>query len=291
MNSGHEPPKWASGTSHPIAGASLVEVHEVRIPTIGLGTWRLRGEACQRIVSQALEVGYRHIDTAEAYENEAEIGRALRSYGLPRQDLWLTSKIWIDHLDRNSVFDSVRKSCDALGTDHLDLELIHWPNDQVPLDETLEALSDLRQKGVVREIGVSNFPPSLFDEASELTRVFANQVEFHPYLGQGRLHEAAVRRDQVLMAYCPLARGRVAADPVLTAIGERHGKSASQVALRWLVQQPNVVALPKASSRDRLVENFDVFDFTLDVDEMNAIHRLDRGARLVDPEFAPDWSA
>jgi diketogulonate reductase-like aldo/keto reductase len=184
---------------------------------------------------------------------------------------------------------STEKSLDALGVDFLDLWLLHWPSPDVPLEETLKAVDEVRERGLVRHIGVSNFPTRLVEQALQIAPIFANQVEYHPYLAQPALVEQAQRHDLLLEAYSPFAHGAVHDDAVLREIGEAHGKSAGQVALRWLLDQDNVVALPKASSSERRAENLDVFDFALSEDQRARIDALDRGMRTGDPGWAPAW--
>lgn len=264
-------------------------IQGVAVPALGFGTFRLPGDACREGVEHALALGYRHIDTAQGYENEAEVGEALERSGVPRDDIFLVSKVaprnFADDLAATTTRDSLRK----LRTDHVDLMLLHWPNASVPLEQPLRALAELQRQGAVRHIGVSNFPPSMVEAARQITPLFCNQVEYHPYLSQGALLEQAREHDLMLTAYCPIARGKVLDDPVLQDIGARHGKSPTQVTLRWLVQQERVAAIPKSAHAERRAANFDIFDFELDGEEMAAIHALDREERLVDPAIAPDW--
>lgn len=265
------------------------EIQGIRVPVLGLGTWQLEGKTCERAVKEALDLGYRHVDTAQLYGNEAEVGRALRASGVPREEIFLTTKIWMESLDRASVLRTGGESLRRLDTDYVDLLLIHWPSRTVPLEETLEAFRQLREQGRAKAIGVSNFPPSLLRRALEIAPVFCNQVELHPYLGQAALLDMARGHDLLLTAYSPLARGEVEQDRTLREIGRRHGKTPSQVTLRWLVQQDHVAAIPKASSAGHLRANLDIFDFVLSEEEMRRISELDRGRRLINPPIAPDW--
>jgi len=265
-----------------------IDHHGSRVPVLGLGTWELRGEGCVDAVERALSLGYRHLDTAQGYFNEAEVGEGLRRSGVARDDVFLTTKIRPRNFRAADVRNSTEASLAALGVEHVDLLLMHWPNRDVPLEETLGAMRDLQDSGLTRHIGVSNFAPTLLRQACELAEVFTNQVEYHPFLSQTALLREAQRLDHLLTAYSPVARGKVEDDPVLREIGAAHGKTAGQVALRWLIQQPRVVAIPKAASEANQRRNIEIFDFALGDDEMAAVHALDRGERLVD-DMDIDW--
>ena len=266
-----------------------VTVNGDDVPALGLGTWQISGPACRRAVRDALAVGYRHIDTAQAYGNEAEVGSGIADADIDRDEVFLTTKVWHRNLAHDAVLRTTDESLQKLGTDYVDLLLIHWPVDDVPLRETLDAMMELRDRGKARHIGVSNFTPSLLERAIDHAPIACNQVEYHPYLGQGSLLKIARTHDLMLTAYSPLARGRVTSDPTLTAIADDHDKTAAQVALRWLVQQDRVSTIPKAASHDHRVANFDIFDFELSDDEMEKVNALERGQRVIDPGFAPDW--
>ena len=260
------------------------------MPAIGFGTWPLKGQDCRRLVAEAIDVGYRAIDTAQGYGNEAEVGAGVRDSGLPRGEVFLTTKIWPDRLRAEQVGPAVAESLDRLGVDHVDLLLVHWPNPEVPLSETLHAFDEVRQAGKTRLIGVSNFTVALIGDAVKTgVPIFCNQVEYHPFLDQRKVLAASRAADIFLVAYAPVARGLVASSPVLAEIGRRHGRTATQVGLRWLVQQPGVGFAAKASSRVRLVENLAVSDFTLTDAEMAEIAALADGTRLVNVSIAPDW--
>ena len=260
-----------------------------RVPALGLGTWLMRGEDCERGVAHALELGYRHIDTAQAYKNESEVGKALAASSVARDDYFLTTKIEAGKYRADDVIASTEKSLRQLGVDFVDLLLIHWPTEEVPLEETLDAMQQLQADGRTRHLGVSNFTPSLLQRSLDHADIFSIQVEYHPYLEQDALRALAEEHDLMLTAYSPIARGNVIDDETLNEIADTHGKSAAQVALRWLIQQPQVAPIPKASSPEHREANFDIFDFELSDDEMSRIHNLARGERLVDPGFAPDW--
>jgi 2,5-diketo-D-gluconate reductase B len=274
--------------------ASRIESRTIqghRVPALGFGTFQLEGRDCYEGVRDALDIGYRHIDTAQMYGNEEQVGQAIRDSEVSREDVFLTTKIWIENLEPKRVRRTTEESLKKLRVDGVDLLLIHWPNDDVPLRETLAAMLDLRQEGKTRHVGVSNFTPRLLRQALELAPVLCDQVEYHPFLGQRPLLDVIRDHDLLLTAYSPLARGRVAGDPNLQEIGRTHGKSAAQVALRWLIQQPQVAAIPKASTAEHRRSNFDIFDFELSAEEMERIHGLARGQRMIDPGFAPAWES
>lgn len=257
---------------------NTIDVRGTSVPQIGLGTWALRGETCHKTVLMALDLGYRHIDTAEMYDNERAIGRAIAQSRVPREELFLTSKVWRDHMHHGDVIKACDRSLEDLGADYLDLYLIHWPVADVPIDETVGALDELQHSGRARRIGVSNFSAAQLAEAQEASQagIFCNQVEINPWRHPGDLLAACQASDVLMTAYTPLARGRVQSSDVLREIGATHGKTPVQVALRWLIQKPNVVAIPKASSREHLEQNLAVFDFELDNAAMEAIDDLSR---------------
>src|SRR6201987_2539320 len=226
----------------------VVEVKGARIPWMGLGTWELRGRTCARIVEQALRLGYRHIDTAQAYDNEREVGDGLRASGIRRDDLFVTTKVWTTHFAPNDLERSTKESLVRLRMPHVDLLLLHWPNPHVPLSETLGALAHAKRIGLTRHIGVSNFTVALIEEAVKACPelLACDQVEYHPYLDQTKVREACAQHGLALVAYSPVAKGRIKNDETLTRIGRSHRKSPAQVCLRWLVQQ-NVSAIPRTS--------------------------------------------
>lgn len=268
---------------------NFVEMNTARpIPLLGLGTWDLRGAECVRSVREALDIGYRHVDTAQMYENEREVGRGLSESDVERDDLFVTTKLWLDNLTRRAVASSFEESLRRLAMEYVDLLLIHWPNADVPLEETLEAMNRLRESGKARSIGVSNFPVTLWRRALELAPVSVNQVELHPFLDQSALMDFARERDLQLVAYRPIAKGQVSEDAAIVDVARAHARTPVQAALRWLVQQ-GVSAVPKSARRDHLEENLRVFDFTLSDAEMERIASLSRGLRFVDPDWAPGW--
>jgi 2,5-diketo-D-gluconate reductase B len=272
-------------------GDEAVEVQGTRVPALGFGTWLIDGADATEAVRDALEIGYRQIDTARAYENEREVGRGIADSGVARDELFLTTKVPHDQATAELVERDCEESLERLGVDHLDLFLLHWPSPDVPLEETLKALTALRDDGRIRNLGVSNFPAGLLQQALDIAPVFCNQVEYHPFLGQERLLELARAHDVLITAYSPLAHGRVPDDETLNRIGSAHGKTGGQVALRWLLDQDHVSPIPKASSHERRVENFEVFDFELSSEERAEIDALPKDGRTADPPWAPDWNA
>ena len=256
-----------------------VSVHGEEIPALGFGTYRLRGRNCTETVERALRHGYRHIDTAEYYDNHAEVGEAIASSDVDREEIFLTTKVWRSNLKHDDVLRSANSSLTQLGVEYVDLLLIHWPSPNVPISETIAAMNQLQTEGTVRHIGVSNFSIDQLREAMSVsdTPIVTNQVKYHPFNTQPELLEFCIENDVMLTAYSPLAQGSVADTDALREIGDRYGKSAAQVALRWLLQQERVSAIPKASSREHLVENFDVFDFELTDEEMADIFELRGG--------------
>jgi 2,5-diketo-D-gluconate reductase B len=269
----------------------FVEANGARIPAIGLGTWELRGRTGARIVEQALKLGYRHIDTAQIYENEREVGEGLRASGVRRDELFVTTKIWTTHFAPNDLERSTKESLAKLRLTEVDLLLLHWPNPHVPLAETLGALAHVKKLGMSRHIGLSNFTVALIEEARALCPepLACDQVEYHPYLDQTKVLEACARHGMAVIAYSPVAKGRIKNDQRLAQIGQAHGKSAAQVCLRWLVQQ-NVAAIPRTSKIERLSENIAIFDFKLSDDEMRQIFEMaSPKGRLTDYGFAPKW--
>ena len=251
-------------------------IRGVEVPSLGMGTYRLTGEDCAGAVSLALSMGYRHLDTAQMYGNEAEVGRGVGDSGVDREEIFLTTKVWPSDYARDRVIQKTRESLKKLRTGYVDLLLMHWPGDGVPLGETLGAMRELQEEGAVRHVGVSNFSPSLTEEAAEHVEVFCNQVEYHVYRSQNALLDQARQMDYLLVAYRPLSRGGVEGDGTLREVGEAHGKTAPQVALRWLVQQEKVSAIPKATGEEHLRSNLDVFDFELTPEEMDRVSSLSR---------------
>jgi 2,5-diketo-D-gluconate reductase B len=269
----------------------FVQANGAAIPVIGLGTWELRGRTCARVIEQAIKLGYRHIDTAQVYENERDVGEGIRASHVARNEIFVTTKVWTTHFAPHNLERSVKESLTRLRMTEVDLLLLHWPNPHVPLEETLGALAHAKRMGLARHIGVSNFTVALIEQAVAACPepLACNQVEYHPYLDQTAVRAACRAHDLALVAYSPIAKGSVRGDETLAAIGRSHGKSAAQVCLRWLIQQ-GAIAIPRTSKIERLSENIDVFDFELSSDEMAAVSALGRpDGRLTDFGFAPKW--
>jgi diketogulonate reductase-like aldo/keto reductase len=271
----------------------VVEAKGARIPLVGLGTWDLRGRTCARVVEQALRMGYRHIDTAEMYDNEREVGEGLRASGVPRNEVFVTTKVWPSHFAPRELLRAAKESLAKLRMSEVDLLLLHWPNPQVPLSETLGALSKVKTDGMARHVGVSNFNTALLDEATSVATepLVCNQFEMHPFLDQSTLVSACRAKGMAVVAYSPIARGGAKNDAVLNRIGKARGKTAAQVCLRYLVQQ-DVVVIPRSSKIERLEENISIFDFALSDAEMSEIASLaGRDGRIVDWSFSgpPKW--
>ncbi len=269
-----------------------IDIMDRKIPALGYGTWQLKGAACEQGVMKALDIGYRHIDTAQIYENEAEVGNALSQSGVKRHDVFLTTKVWMTNLEQKLFMPSVEESLKKLKTDYVDLLLIHWPMTQVPFAEQMKSLRLVHEAGLARMIGVSNFTVAQMREVREELgmQIVNNQVEYHPFLSQQPVLDYVRAHGMFLTAYSPLARGKVRDDATLRALATKHGKNPGQIALRWLVQQERVAAIPKAASEENLRANFDIFNFVLDADDMQRVNMLMRGdKRLINPDWAPKW--
>jgi len=268
-----------------------VEANGARIPALGLGTMTLKGDVCVTAVSTALKQGYIHLDTAERYGNETEVGEGLRASGLDRGQVFVTTKVYQDKLAPADFEKSFEESLHKLKLASVDMLLIHWPNPNVPLADTMKVLCKTKADGRARHIGVANFTVPLIEEAVKLATepLVTNQIEVHPFIDQSKVIAACRRHGLSVTAYCPLARGKVPGDPVLTRIGQAHHKSASQVALRYLIQL-GVIVIPRSSNAGRLAENLAIFDFKLGDAEMAEIGKLKRpDGRVVNPPHAPKW--
>jgi 2,5-diketo-D-gluconate reductase B len=265
-----------------------VTANGAKIPLIGLGTWELRGRVCARAVEQALRLGYRHIDTAEMYDNERDVGEGLRASGVKRNDVFVTTKIWPSHFAPRALERAAHDCLMRLRLSEVDLLLLHWPNRQIPLSETLGALSKVKRDGLTRHIGISNFNVAQIEEATKIATepIVCDQVECHPFLDQSKVQAACRAHGMALVAYSPIAQGKAKNDKVLARIGAAHKKTAAQICLRYLVQQ-DIVVIPRTSKVERLSENAAIFDFELSKEEMNEIAALARPeGRLVDWAFS-----
>lgn len=268
-----------------------IDTRGIVLPKLGLGTFKLTGDGCRTAVASALAAGYRHIDTAEMYGNEEPVGAGIAESGVARGDIHVTTKAWHDHLAPDAIRRALDGSLARLKLDYADLYLVHWPAPGMDLGATLSTLVRLQEEGRIRALGVANFPVALLRQAIEEVGapVACNQVEYHVYLDQSAVLSYLRSKDVPLVAYCPLARGEVAEDPVLARIGAKHGVSAAQVALKWLLDQDGVSAIPKAGREVSQRGNLAAWDVTLDDDDRRAIAALPKDRRLVSPAFAPRW--
>jgi 2,5-diketo-D-gluconate reductase B len=270
---------------------TTLSAHGAEIPVMGLGTSSLSRNAAE-LVAIALRLGYRHIDAARKYGTERGVGDGIRASGIPRGEIFLTTKVSHEDLRPADFARSVETSLGELQVDYVDLLLIHWPNPQIPMADLMGTLATAKREGLTRHIGVANFTVKLLDEAVSACPepLVTNQVECHPYLDQTRMIAALARHGMVLTAHCPLARGRLMDDPVLAGIAHERKKTLAQIALRWLVQQEIIAPIPRSSNPARIAENLDVFDFRLTSGEMDRISALKRpNGRVANPAFAPQW--
>ena len=261
------------------------------VPILGLGTWQNDDpQDCTDSVQAALEMGYRHVDTAQAYRNEDAVGDGLAAADVDREDVFLATKVWTNELGHDDVLSSTEESLEKLGTDYVDLLYVHWPAEEYDAEDTLSAFAELKERGDIERIGVSNFEPRHLDEAKEVLGElpFANQVELHPLLPQEELREYAENNDIELVAYSPLARGEVFDVPEIQDVAEKHGVSEAQVSLSW-VREKGVTAIPKATGEDHIADNWASLDVDLDDEDVAKIDSIDRRERQVDPDFGP-WN-
>jgi len=261
-----------------------------KIPKLGLGTWQNEDpEECANSVKTALEMGYKHIDTAQIYGNEEHVGKGLEEAEVDREDYFLASKVWTDQLERENVIESTKESLEKLGVESVDLMYVHWPSGEYDPQDTLKGFKELIHSGEIKAIGISNFTPEQVDKAMEIApkHIIANQVEMHPLLQQEELLEKCREHDIKLVAYSPLARGKVFDIPELNEIAEKHGVSEAQVSLAWLMQKEGVVVIPKATGEDHIRDNYNALDLELDEEDVEKIDSIEREERQVDPDFAP----
>ncbi|MGF6648304.1 aldo/keto reductase [Paraburkholderia sp. GAS82] len=270
-----------------------VHVGNAAIPAIGFGTYGMSAAEIYRLIPAALRAGFRHIDTAQIYGNEGEIGDCVAASGIPRSEIFLTTKVWVSNYAERNFEASVDESLRKLKTDYIDLLLLHWPGSNVPLAEQIAGLNAVARAGKVRHIGVSNFNRALMAESVRLSAVplVTNQFEYHPYLNQSLLIESTLQAGLAVTGYCGMAIGRVFSEPTLEEIAARYDKTIAQIVLRWLVQQRGVVALSRTAKLERLAQNLAVFDFELESEDMTAIHSLATAdSRIVNPPgLAPKW--
>jgi 2,5-diketo-D-gluconate reductase B len=268
-----------------------LQTQGISLPRLGLGTYRMQGDACRAAVESALALGYRHIDTAEMYGNEDAIGAAIAGAGVARGDLHVTTKVWNENLAPDAMRRSFDASLKKLRLDHVDLYLVHWPAKNMNLPAMFETLLRLKQEGRTRAIGVANFNIALLKTVVEEIKapIACNQIEYHVMLDQTPVRNYMASKSIPLVAYCPLAQGRAASDETLMAIGRKHGASAAQVALKWLLDQDGVAAIPKASRTESQKANLDALNVGLDEEDVKAIAGLSKDKRFVNPGFAPAW--
>lgn len=270
-----------------------IETRGVAIPRLGLGTFRMPGDAARPVVENGLALGFRHIDTAAMYDNEAAVGAALAASGLRRTDLFVTTKVWHDKLAPDALRRSFDTSLGKLRLDHIDLFLVHWPSANMNMAATLDAITKLQEEGLARAIGVCNFNLPMIRHAVEVVGapIAVHQVEYHPFLSQMPMLDYLRRMGIPMTAYAPLAQGRAAMDPVLAKIGQKHSATPAQIAIAWLLDQENVIAIPKAARPSSQRANLDSLKIYLDDEDRAAIAALPKGMRFVDPPFAPNWEA
>jgi 2,5-diketo-D-gluconate reductase B len=263
----------------------------IRLPRLGLGTFRMQGDVCRAAVESALALGYRHIDTAEMYANEDAIGAAIAASGVKRGELHVTTKVWNENLAPDAMRRAFDTSLKKLRLDVVDLYLVHWPKPGMHLPSMFETLMKLKEEGRTRAIGVANFNVALLKTVVEELKapIACNQIEYHVMLDQSKVKKYMDTKSIPLVAYCPLAQGRAASDETLVAIGKKHNASGAQVALRWLLDQDGVAAIPKASRHESQKANWDALSVKLDDDDRKKIAALPKDKRFVNPGFAPTW--
>ena len=268
-----------------------LQTQGISLPRLGLGTFRMQGEVCRAAVESALALGYRHIDTAEMYGNEDAVGAAIAASGVARKDLHVTTKVWHENLAPDAIRRAFDASLKKLRLDHVDLYLVHWPSKNMNLPAIFETLLKLKQQGRTRAVGVANFNIALLKTVVEEIKapIACNQIEYHVMLDQTKVAKYLAAKSIPLVAYAPLAQGRAASDETLISIGRKHGASAAQVALKWLLDQDGVAAIPKASRSESQKANLDAQHVGLDDEDRQAIAALPKDKRCVNPGFAPAW--
>ncbi|MEO1023016.1 MAG: aldo/keto reductase [Bacteroidota bacterium] len=266
-------------------------IQETEVPELGLSTFKLFGKECTLVIQKAIELGFRHFDLAQDHKNERDVGEAIRKTRLPREQLFITTKLWHTNLEEDRVIASTEHALSEMELDYMDLLLIHWPNPEVELRETVEAMLSLRDQGKVLHIGASNFTMDLMSEFNEEigAPVFCNQIEYHPFIGPFDMLDYASVHDIMLGAYLPTAGGKIAHNDLIQHIAKKYGKSPAQIALRWLIEQEQVIAIPTFSDLQELEEYVQIYDFQLEDEDFYAIDDLEKSIRINNPEFAPDW--
>jgi len=259
----------------------------IEVPTLGFGTYRLTGNEGIKSIEYALQIGYKHLDTAEVYENEVEVGKAIKNTGINRNEIFITTKVFPPDFKR--LIAAVEESLKKLKTDHVDLLLLHWPSDDETNKIAIDYLNDALRRGYTKSIGVSNFNLNQLADAIAQAPIICNQIEYHPFLSQQKMLTYLKEQNMFLTAYSPLAKGRIFKDATLQELARNYKRSTSQVALRWLIQQGDIAVIPKASSTERVKENMDIFDFELTDEDMQIIFKLSNERRITDPAWAPDW--
>lgn len=270
------------------------EYNGIEIPKLGLGTWKSKGQDCQNAVCEGLKMGYRHIDTAQIYDNEEAVGAGINDSGITRSDIFLTTKVWRDKVGKSDLQNSVEESLGKLKTDYVDLLLLHWPVNDVPLEEQLDALQNVQKQGLTKLIGVSNYPVDLLKRVREELNVdiATDQVEYHPFLTQDNVLGYLKDKGMFLTAYSPLAQGEVLQNTTLKEIGLKYGLNPVQVAILWEYQQENVVTIPKSDKIEHMKSNLEAIEQELSEEDMQKISELQSPkGRLIDPDFAPEWDA
>jgi len=264
-----------------------IKINTLNVPCIGFGTYRLTGQVGIKAVEDALQIGYRHIDTAQIYGNEEEVGDGIKNSGVSRDEIFITTKVFPP--DFRKLLKATEGSLRKLKTDHVDLLLLHWPDDNETNRIALEAMNEAIYKGYTKSIGVSNFNFKQLAQAAKIAPVVCNQVEYHPYISQQLMLTKLKENNMFLTAYSPLAKGKVINDTVLKELALKYNRTISQVVLRWLLQQDDIVVIPKATSKERIKENFNIFDFSLSDEDMGMIFKLSADHRITNPAWAPEW--
>ncbi|MEL6251853.1 MAG: aldo/keto reductase [Bacteroidota bacterium] len=268
-----------------------VHIKGAEIPVIGMGTYTIKGPGAAELIAEALEMGYTYLDSAQMYGNESDISKGIKLAGAEREDVFVLTKVHPENTYPDKFLASVEDSLRNLGLDHVDLLLIHWPNPKVPVQHAIAELMKAQEKGYAKFIGVSNFNISMVQTALDMgAEIVTNQVEYHCFLNQDKLKNFLQQHGISLTAYSPLGQGMVIGNPVLKEIGDKYSKTEAQVALRWLIEQDQVLAIPRSSSKKRLASNLEVFDFWLSEEDKQAIDKLRfTNRRMVDWQYSPDW--